>query len=64
MGGIDMWKARDKNNRLFLYTNDKPHKVENEWCIPGFYNTVFELDFRLFPEVKWEDEEPKELILK
>lgn len=59
-----MYIARDKNNRLFLYTVNKPFKGrDGEWYMVGF-NTVFELDSRLFPEVKWEDEEPTELILK
>lgn len=60
-----MWVARDKDNRLFLYTMNKPFKGrDGEWHIEGFYNTAFELDSRLFPEIKWEDEEPRELILK
>lgn len=60
-----MWIARDKNNKLYLYTNEKPFKGEDgEWHITGFYNMVFELPNTLFPEVKWEDKEPRELVLK
>jgi hypothetical protein len=59
-----MWVARDKNNRLFIYAEEKPFKKEdNEWHIMGCYNSVLELPNELFPEVKWEDEEPKELVL-
>ena len=59
-----MWIARDKNNRLFLYLTEKPVKEDNEWHISGFYSKVYEVDSNRFPEVKWEDEEPRELILK
>lgn len=59
-----MWIARDKNNRLFIYTNEKPFKKEdNEWHITGCYNSVFELPTELFPEVRWEDDEPRKLVL-
>lgn len=59
-----MWIARDKNSRLFLYIGSKPYKEGIEWHLTNFYDVVFELNNNLYPEVKWEDEEPRELILK
>lgn len=59
-----MWIARDSNGRLFIYLGGKPKKLKNTgWIAPKKYQTV-EIDKELFPEVKWEDEEPRELILK
>jgi hypothetical protein len=54
-----MWIARDKNNRLHIFSA-KPSRIFNYWqgldrtSIPCF----------LFSEIKWEDEEPRELVLK
>lgn len=59
-----MWVARDKNGRLFVY-GTKPHKIQKEWRLEELFNDDYcEIDIDWFPEVKWEDEEPRELILK
>jgi hypothetical protein len=60
-----MWIARDKNGTLALY-NVKPVKEEYQWNIPDCNRDVWIIDGNLeeFREVKWEDEEPKELVLK
>lgn len=59
-GGI-MWVARDKDGYLFLY-GEKPKKEFSSWVSPECFN-LFILDVDLFPEVKWEDEEPTEVEL-
>lgn len=60
-----MWIARDEDGIICIY-DTKPVKDEHVWVIPnstGGYSVIdSELDW--FPEVKWEDEEPRELILK
>lgn len=55
-----MWIARDKNGSLFMY-EEKPRKHNNKWeSTNGKIEGIFKFDYA-FPEVKWEDEEPKEL---
>ena len=56
-----MWIARDKDGELYLFS-EKPSKREEFWLMNR--GTVIQLPSELFPEVKWEDEEPRELILK
>lgn len=60
MSMIDMWVARDKDNSLYLYINKKPEKSDTIW---DGYGEYAELDPRLFPEVKWSDEEPTKVKL-
>lgn len=64
-----MWIARDSDKTLWIYLI-KPEKDKKfgGWVIP---DTCYVKDYSflipeddLFPEVKWEDEEPRELILK
>lgn len=58
-----MWIARDKDGILVFYHN-KPVKGINEWS-PMFEDEEYvAVDSNMFPEVKWEDEEPRELVLK
>ena len=58
-----MWIARDKDGILGFYFN-KPIKGINEWS-PMFEDENYvAVDSNMFPEVKWEDEEPRELVLK
>lgn len=59
-GGI-MWLARDGSGDLFLY-EEKPQKDFFLWKISDS-SEIFLLDKALFPEVKWEDEEPTEVEL-
>ena len=60
MGGIVMWIARDKDGLLHLFEK-KPIKTIYGWYSPALVST---LPSYIFPEIKWEDEEPRELILK
>lgn len=59
-----MWIARDKDDSLWLY-DTKPTKGRYAWVISES-GSACEIDDYLdgFGEVKWEDEEPRELILK
>ena len=59
---MTMWIARDKDRTLTLFEN-KPVKNDEGWIATGKKeNLVFEDLW--FPEVKWSDKEPRELILK
>ena len=55
-----MWITRDKDGSLWLSTK-KPIKESIQW-IGGSH--IFRIQSDAFPVVKWEDEEPRELILK
>jgi hypothetical protein len=56
-----MWVARDISGSLYLFEN-KPHKNTDyaEWLSSS---ESYFLDSSLFPEVKWEDDEPTEVEL-
>ena len=58
-----MWIARDKDEELYL-SSEKPSKGEEFWLMNCATTIVIQLPSELFPEVKWEDSEPTELILK
>lgn len=50
---IDCYIARDESGDLYAYIN-KPKKLSLGWS-----STVFgDIPIDLFPQVKWEDEEP------
>lgn len=56
-----MYVARDKDGLLFIHI-DKPYKDKvGVWLSSGATQCICS---SFFPEVKWEDEEPTELILK
>lgn len=57
---MKLYIARDKNESLYLY-ECKPKKYKTIWN--EYSSFVEELDSNLFPEVKWEDEEPTEVKL-
>lgn len=56
-----IWIARDKNGRLWL-CRCKPVRSEFNWggCLR---DDQLEISFALFPEVKWDDKEPKRVKL-
>ena len=56
-----MWIARDNGGFLYGFEN-KPIRDKHGW-IPTNGWAVHFPSFA-FPEIKWEDEEPRELILK
>lgn len=59
----NIWVARNENGSLFIFFEGKPEKIETDgfWDEDGFMLTI---DETLFPEVKWEDDEPSELVIK
>ena len=60
-----MWIARDKNKMLYVF-EEKPIKNKRfeSWTPLSADENFMEINPNLFPEVQWEDEEPRELILK
>lgn len=54
--GIEMWLARDKDDRLHVYRGEKPKRFLKTWSILSF--DVSPLPRQWFPEVQWSDEEP------
>ena len=54
MNEIELWAARDKDGKLFLY-RDKPIKDKFVWYSPGFSLVLASASF---PEIKWSDDEP------
>ena len=57
-----MWIARDEYGDLWLY-EEKPIKKNSHWkSSDGDCELLTNSDW--FPEVSWEDEEPRELVLK
>ena len=60
-----MWIARDADESLWLYEKKPIGKDSCRWLLsPYSKNERLELDEDWFPEILWEDEEPKELRLK
>lgn len=57
-----MYVARDKDGDLYLY-KDHPIKCSESWQPSKTSNDWIKLYPSLFPEVKWEDEEPTEVEL-
>lgn len=60
-----MYVARDANGSLWLY-DTKPEKDVYGWMIPNSTGVGCEIDSDIegFEDVKWEDDSPKELIIK
>lgn len=56
--------ARDSDNKLYMYSI-KPNKSHNIWVYDKKENSINILDNNnnLFPEVKWGDKEPREVII-
>lgn len=55
------WIARDKNTRLWLFTNI-PHKNYNFYCWSGTVEYCsFEMFEHLFQSIQWEDDKPIEI---
>ena len=61
-----MWVARDEDFSLWIHF-DRPIKKKNTELKDGYWSSLggrVEVPPTFFPEVKWEDEVPKELVLK
>ena len=64
MKALKAWVARDDNGMLYLYLA-KPRKSKWTWMTnirPDVIDLI-ELSRELFPEVKWENEEPTEVTI-
>lgn len=60
----EMWLARDKNGRIYLYRN-RPKKDHVQWYSNDFPSINFlRLSDECFPEVKWSDVEPTKVKLE
>ena len=57
-----MYVARDENNYLYLYTNKPKKSSDGYWYSEK--GDVMDISDLAFPEVKWSDPEPRELVLK
>lgn len=64
---MKLWIARDKNGDLSLF-DEMPIRTFKRWSVDCADSLMeshpIELDKHLFPEVKWEDDEPTEVELK
>ena len=60
-----MYVARDKNRRLYVFER-KPFKNKyfENWTPFSADENFMEINPNLFPEVKWDDNQPRELVLK
>lgn len=59
-----MWIARDEDGMLCIYRH-KPSKGYETWIEnPEEIDGMCIIPENYFPEVRWEDAEPRELILK
>lgn len=56
--------ARDLDGRLFLYSPKPPIRTKLQWLSLSAPRNIFKIDDNLFPEVKWEDEEPTEINIE
>ena len=59
--GIEMWLARDKDDRLHVYRGEKPKRFLKIWSNSSF--EVSPLPRQWFPEVQWSDDEPTKVKL-
>lgn len=56
------WVARDKDGLLYIYENKPKKGLFYGWVVKcGWFSN---LPSYVFPEIKWDDEEPRELVLK
>lgn len=64
---MKLWIARNKNGDLNLF-DEMPQRAFCWWLVDYAdrlrANDPIKLDKHLFPEVKWEDDEPTEVELK
>ena len=56
--------ARDSTGSIFLYHPNPPSKAKEIWIKATRTDTLSAINENLFPEVKWEDEEPTEINIE
>ena len=59
---VNLFLARDKNNRIPLHVDNNGPKRGYDYCSCDD-GECMELDYSLFPEVQWSDEEPTKVRL-
>ena len=59
MNEIELWAARDKDGKIYLYRY-KPIKDKFVWYSPGFSLVLASASF---PEIKWSDDEPTKVSI-
>lgn len=59
-----MWIARDKDDSLWLFKKKPQKQKDGFWSVELIIDIIFQFPEQILPEVRWEDEEPRELILK
>lgn len=65
MENLKLYITRDEDNELYL-TLVKPEKniEQKKWKLDNVKRDTLILDNKLFPNVKWEDDEPLELLIE
>ena len=58
----EMWLARDEDNSLYLYYEEKPVKYFEKWRT-SISSRYIRISCGLFSEVKWSDDEPTKVKL-
>lgn len=59
-----MWLARDKDGDLWLFKKKPQKQKAGFWSVGAITDVILQLPKQTFSEVKWEDPEPTEIILK
>lgn len=59
-----MWIARDKDGDLWLFRKKPQEQNAGFWSVESITDVIISLLKQIFPEVQWEDSEPRKLILK
>lgn len=58
-----MWLARNKDGKLFIW-RIRPVKIGDKWGLGIENQCSAYIPNDNYPEVKWSDKEPRELVLK
>lgn len=56
--------ARDLDGTLYLYTSNPPIKGAEGWIPSSKLDILSILNWKLFPDVKWDDKEPTEINIE
>ena len=56
--------ARDLDGSLYLYTSNTPIKAAEGWVPSSKLGNLSSLNWKLFPDVKWDDKEPTEINIE
>lgn len=59
----EMWLARDKNGKLFLFMDSVVPKKNKTIWVGKIFSEIIQIPSHHFPEVKWSDKEPTKVKL-